>query len=249
MRYGWAQVGDRLEERFTLTNEGWARALWAELIDHSTLPGYLASRVTGVDGWSSNRWRLGSVCTRRGRYTIGPTSLRTGDPFGLYTLSLYYPDSTSVLVTPPIVPLPTIEIAPGGRAGEGSSRADAFERSVSAAGVRDYHPGDSLRRIHWRTSAHRDALSVRLFEGTPSSDWWIFLDLHQEVQVGEGWDSTLEHGVILAASLADRGLRSGHAVGLVAFSEELVWMAPRGGENQRLEIRVRWHWWPSGGIP
>ena len=39
MRFGWAQVGDRLEERFTLTNKGWAPALWVEVIDHSTLPG------------------------------------------------------------------------------------------------------------------------------------------------------------------------------------------------------------------
>lgn len=236
MRFGWAQVGDRLEERFTLINEGWAPALWVELVDHSSLPDYQASRVTGVDGMSSNRWRLASVCSRRGLYSIGPTSLRSGDPFGLYTVSLHFPDSSTLLVTPPIVPLPTIEVAPGGRAGEGHPRADALERTVSVSGVRDYHPSDSLRWIHWRISAHRDALSVRLFDSTPASDWWIFLDLDQEVQVGQGWDSTEEHGVMLAASLADRGLRSGRAVGLVTHGEELVWLPPQGGGSQRMEI-------------
>ena len=44
MRFGWAHVGDRLEERFTLTNTGFFPALWAEIVDHSTLPGYSASR-------------------------------------------------------------------------------------------------------------------------------------------------------------------------------------------------------------
>ena len=39
VRFGWAQVGDRLQERFTLVNTGWAPALWVEIQDHSNLPG------------------------------------------------------------------------------------------------------------------------------------------------------------------------------------------------------------------
>ena len=237
MRFGWAQVGDRLQERFTLVNDGWAPGLWVELIDHSTLPDYQASRATGVGGMASLRWHTHGVCTRRGLYTLGPTSLRTGDPLGLYTVSLHYPEVSVLWVKPPIVPLPTIEVAPGGRAGEGRRpRADALERTVSSSGVRDYHPGDSLSWIHWRISAHCDALFVRLFDSTPASDWWIFLDLDQRVQVGQGWDSTEEHGVILAASLADRGLRSGRAVGLVTHGEELVWLPLQRGDGQGLAI-------------
>lgn len=237
MRFGWAQVGDRLQERFTLVNPGWAAALWVEVIDHSTLPDYQASRATGVGGCSSSRWQTEGVCTCRGLFTLGPTSLRTGDPFGLYTVSLHDADETALMVTPPILPLPTIEIAPGGRAGQGRRpRADPFERTVGAASVRDYRPGDSLRWIHWRVSAHRDDLFVRIFEATPTSDWWVFLDLEQRVQVGQGWGSSEEHGVTLAASLADRGLRAGRAVGLVAYGEELAWLPPQRGDKQRLEI-------------
>lgn len=237
MRFGWAQVGDRLQERFTLVNDSWAPALWVELIDHSTMPDYPVSRVTGVDAGSSNRWCKEGVCTRRGVFTLGPTSLQTGDPLGLYTVSLHYPDVSPLMVKPPVVPLPTIEVAPSGRAGEGRRpRDDALERTVSSSSVRDYHPGDSLRWIHWPISAHRDALFVRLFDSTPASDWWIFLDLDQRVQVGQGWDSTEEHGVILAASLADRGLRSGRAVGLVVHGEELVWLPPQRGDGQGLAI-------------
>jgi uncharacterized protein (DUF58 family) len=217
VRFGWAQVGDRLQERFTLVNRGWASGLWVEIVDHSTLPDYQASRVTGLGGKDARRWYTHGVCTHRGLYTLGPTSLRSGDPLGLYTVTLHYPDASALMVTPPIVPLPAIEVAPGGRAGEGRrSRADPLERTVGAAGVRDYRPGDNLNWIHWRISAHRDALLVRLFDSTPTSNWWIFLDLERRVQAGEGWDSTEEHGVMLAASLTDRGLRAGRAVGLVA---------------------------------
>lgn len=236
MRFGWAQVGDRLEERFTLTNAEWAPALWVEVVDHSTMPGYEVNRATGVGSGESTRWSKKGICTRRGLFTLGPTSLLAGDPFGLYTVSLHYSVSMPFVVMPPVVPLPAIEVSPGGRAGEGRPRADAPERTVSAASVREYLPGDSLRWIHWRTSARRDSLFVRLFDGVPASDWWILLDMDRRVQAGEGQDSTEEHGVILAASLADRGLRLGKAVGLAACGEELAWLPPRGGEGQRWEI-------------
>lgn len=236
MRFGWAQVGDRLEERFTLENDGHLPALWVELVDYTTVPDYRASRVTAVGGKSHARWHTRAVCTRRGLFSLGPTILQTGDPFGLYTVALNYPDSATLMVTPPILPLPTIEVAPGGRAGEGRPRADAPERTVSAAGVRDYVQGDNLRWIHWPTSARCDSLFVKLFDGTPAGDWWIFLDLDETVQAGQGQASTEEHGVILAASLADRGLRLGRAVGLVAHAEDLVWLPPQEGDGQRWSI-------------
>jgi uncharacterized protein (DUF58 family) len=236
LRFGWAQVGDRLEERFTLINDGWAPALWVEIADHSTLPGHAASMATGVDATAENSWIVKSVCTRRGAYTLGPTTMRTGDPFGIYAVTIENPAATNMMVMPPVVPLPHIEIAPGGRAGEGKRRADSFERTVSVTGAREYIPGDSLNAIHWRVTAHRDSLFVRLFDSTPSSDWWILLDLNQRAQVGQGQDSTLEHGVILAASLADRGLRAGHAVGLVTHSDALIWLPPHPGEMRRWEV-------------
>jgi len=236
MRFGWAQVGDHLVERFALTNDSRASTLWVEVMDHSSLPGYRAGRITSVGGRHSVRWYAESVCTRRGLFTLGPTSVETGDSFGLYTITLHYPVSFPLLVLPPVVSLPTIEVAPGGRAGEGRPRTNAPERTVAAASVREYLPGDSPRWIHWPTSARRGSLFVRQFDGTPAGDWWIFLDMDRDVQVGEGRDATEEHGVILAASLADRGVRSGRAVGLAAHGGELVWLPPREGEGQRWEI-------------
>ncbi len=56
VRYGWAQVGDRLEERFTLINRSPVPALWVEVVDQTTMPDYQVSRATGVNGLSSIRW-------------------------------------------------------------------------------------------------------------------------------------------------------------------------------------------------
>lgn len=236
VRFGWAQVGDRLEERFTLINSGWAPALWVEVRDHSTLPDYRVSRVTGLGGGSRARWLTRGHCTRRGLFTLGPSSLESGDPFGLFTVTLHSPASTPVMVAPPVVPLPMIEVAPGGRVGDGRPRPFAPERTLHSAGSRAYLPGDDLRWVHWPLSAHRNALFVRLFDGAPVGDWWILLDLEQAAQVGEGGAATEEHGVILAASLADQGLRTGRSVGLTLSGVAPAWLPPRPGATQRLAI-------------
>jgi hypothetical protein len=73
---------------------------------------------------------------------------------------------------------------------------------------------------------------VRQFEGAPAGDWWILLDLHKDSQIGEGWDSTEEHAVILASSLVAQGLHEDHPVGLSINGEQIEWIAPRRNEYQ-----------------
>jgi uncharacterized protein (DUF58 family) len=236
MRFGWSQVGDHLQERFYLSNEGWAPAVWMTVWDHSDLAGYRASTVMDIGGNAVRHWFKSGVCERRGLFTIGPTSLRTGDPFGLFDVWLDYSATSNMMVMPPIVSLPAIQVAPGGRVGEGDSLARALEQTVSASGVREYQDGDSLRFVHWPTSIRRGTYYVRTFDSTPASDYWIFLDLFEGVQVGEGEQATEEHGIILAASLANRFLDSGRAVGLAAQGESLIWDTPRLEESQKWQI-------------
>jgi uncharacterized protein (DUF58 family) len=206
------------------------------ILDYSNFPGYQVNTARYIEGQSVKRWVKGSVCYSRGYYNFGPTELETGDPFGIFSVNVHYPEMRSMLVTPPVIPLPSIEIATGDRVGEGSPKAYVSEPTVTVAGVREYVPGDNLHAIHWLTSARRDDLYVRIFDQTPSSDWWIFLDMYRDVQIGEGQSATEEYAVILAASVANRGLQSGRAVGLIAQGDERVWLPPQHGNGQRWEI-------------
>ena len=234
MRYDWAQVGDRLEERFTVTNHTFFPATWLEVQDHSNIPGYQATRITSVGGVSFNQWTTDGICTRRGLYTLGGTTLKSGDPLGIYRISIENATSTTLLVLPPVVPLPAISISPGGYGDSGHPRPRAPEKTVGAASVREYQPGDSMRLIHWPSTAKHNKPFVRQFDGTPASDTWVLLDLDRSVQLGEDWNSTEEHGVILAASLVDRSLRNRQGVGLVISGQELTWLPPQKDANQRL---------------
>lgn len=233
MRFSWKHVGDTLLERYTLTNNGWASAEWLELIDHSTVFG--STVVTGVPGHSSLRRHKQAFCNRRGAFTLGPTTLRSGDPFGIYEIEVHDPSTASLMVMPAIIQLPSVEVAAGSRTGEGQPRQILLERTVSSARVTEYVPGDSLNWIHWPTSARLDSLYVRRFDSTPAADWWIVLDLDDAVQVGQEEDSTEEAAIVLAASLTDRALRERQPVGLAANGGK-IWLQPRADAAQRWEI-------------
>jgi uncharacterized protein (DUF58 family) len=236
IRFGWSQVGDHLQERFEISNTGWAPATWLHMADHSDLAGYEASSILSVPSVSFRKWIKKGICERRGLYTIGPTSLYTGDPFGIFEVSIKYSTTANMMVMPPIVTLPEIQIAPGGRIGEGINIARSWDYTVTAAGVREYQPGDSLRYIHWPTSARKNDLYVRTFDNTPTSDQWIFMDMNRFVHAGKGEDASEEHGIILAASLMNRSLENGRAVGFGAHGEELTWLPPRLDETQKWTI-------------
>ena len=232
MRYGWAQVGDRLEERFTLSNTFGLPATWVTLNDHSTLPDHHASIATGVEAYSTSQWKISTRCTRRGVYTLGGTTLETGDPLGMYTVTFEDPTSSTLAVMPPVVALSKFQILSSGWAGEGKINPRSFEETINASHTREMVASDPMRLIHWKSTARHDKYFVRQFEGTPAGDWWLLLDLDQGRQLGVGWDSTEEHSVILTASLAAQGLDAEHPVGLAINGREPSWLVPRRNEAQ-----------------
>src|SRR5512133_3950255 len=156
MRFGWAQVGDRLEERFTLTNQFIIPATWVTLQDYSTLPDHNTSVATGVDSSSTAQWRILTQCTRRGVYTLGGTTLETGDPFGVYTVMLEDPTSSTLAIMPPVLSLPLFQINSSGWAGEGKPNRHALQETVNATHTREMLPNDPMRLIHWKTSARQN---------------------------------------------------------------------------------------------
>jgi uncharacterized protein (DUF58 family) len=235
-RFGWAQVGDRLEQRFSLSNDGFLPAIWVEIDYFSNLPGYSPARATGVEANNRSTWVTSGVCGRRGLFTLGPLVMRTGDPLGIFQVEIVYPSTLDVLVTPPVIPLDKFRISPGGRISEGRPRMRTWERHEDFSHLREFVHGDSFRRIHWLTTARKNDFYVRVMENNPAGDWWIFLDLESQYQVGPEDQNTEEHGVILAASLAELGLRTGKAVGLATQGRQFTWLPPGVGETQRQTI-------------
>jgi uncharacterized protein (DUF58 family) len=232
INFAWATVGESVPEQVRLTNHSWLPALWVEITDESASLESPLRMVSDVASHTSRNRNLSHLFKRRGVYTLGPTHLRCGDPFGIYTLSLVDQHASTVLVTPPILPLSRLRIPPGGWSGDLRNRRGYVERNISDAGLRNYVSGDSLRRIHWHASAHFDSLVVRQLEAATSRDWWIFVDLDSSVQAGIDQHNTLELSIVLAASLAVRGLKEYRRVGLVLAGPKYTLLEPSADPSQ-----------------
>lgn len=212
-------AGDSFTEEFVLTNGGHFPLVWAEFADGSDLPGYNPSRVVGVGPTSTHRWKTSVECERRGLYRLGPHQLNFGDPFGLFAVTVGFSETDALLIYPRVVQLPRMAL-PRGNASGSDRRRRSMQGVQPAASVRDYRIGDSLRYVHWPTSAHRGDLTVKEMELEPSGDVWIVLDLNRAGHSGVGAEGTLEYSIVVAASLAAALLDSGEqrAVGLLAAS-------------------------------
>lgn len=210
-------AGDSLQEEFVVHNQGPLPLLWLELDDDSYLPGYNPSQVVSCGAGQRYSWRAEATCEQRGVFRLGPHRLSTGDPFGLFRIESDARESEALLVYPRVAQLPPMELPRGALVGRDRRRRPLAGDDRSPV-VRGYRPGDSLRHIHWASTAHRGDLMVTEVEAEPSGDLWIVLDLNGAAHRGSGPTSTLEYAIVLAASLTAELLSGGErrAVGLLA---------------------------------
>ncbi len=225
----WVVAGDLLEEDWLLQNHSILPVLWAVVRDHSDIPGYAIDRVATAAGEGRYTWRTQGTCTQRGVFTLGPCTASLGDPFGLFEVTHDYPDTRTLLVYPRVMKLPEFDLPQGHTSGRARRARGATPETLLASHVRGYLPGDSLHLIHWPKSAQQGQLMVKQFDLEPAGPLWLVLDLDAAVQAGQDQESTLEYGVILAASLAAKHLYAGRAVGLIAYGQETCLLPPQSG--------------------
>jgi uncharacterized protein (DUF58 family) len=164
--------------------------------------------VARLEGHGRHCLRRPLVLPRRGPYAWGPVTAVSGYPFGLAERRRVLAPGEEVLVLP----------RPGwlhrGRfrhylrsfdpRAERVRQRPVRHRAAQAElhGLRDYHPGDSPRSIHWRTSARRGELMVREFEDLPGDNLVLVFDPTPPVgRPADGDDERFEAAVSLAATV------------------------------------------------
>lgn len=215
-------AGQPARVTLTLTNEGRTPSGVLLLEDH--VPYVLGTRPRFVvDGVGHGWHRQVSYQVRsdvRGRFEIGPMTVRVNDAFGLVELGRAFRTTVPLIVTPRIVELPAIPLG-GGWTGSGDNRPRAFAfGSAEDVTVREYRQGDDLRRVHWRSSARTGELMVRREEQPWQSRATLVLDNRLLVHRGQGIASSLEAAVSVTASIAAHLTRRGFAVRLVTAAGE-----------------------------
>lgn len=155
---------------------------------------------------------------RRGRYLLGPPTVRISDPFGLWEEYRTLPARSEVLVVPAVVALAGVPPSTGSRSAAADRSSTGSAGGDPDVGVRVYRNGDDIRTIHWRASARHDELLVRLQEPVSHGGATVMLDHRAAAHRGEGNDSSLEPAVTLAASIALHLLQDDHQVRLSSHS-------------------------------
>ncbi|MBN2385977.1 MAG: DUF58 domain-containing protein [Anaerolineales bacterium] len=249
-----ASVGELFEETFEVANRTRQPGLWLEVENLSRLPNAEGSRLlTRIGGRETRTYPARTLLTRRGAFPLGPATISSGDPFGLFTVQKTFPAESSLIVLPMSVEISTFPIPPGLLPGGKAIRRKTMDVTPNAAGIREYVPGDPMKRIHWPSTVRRDRFMVKEFEQDPQSDLWLFLDAQARVhvrgpelampifEVGQ-WLTrrpqinlpcdTFEYTVSIAASLARHFLKRNRAVGLACATGHFTVLSSERGERQ-----------------
>jgi uncharacterized protein (DUF58 family) len=148
----------------------------------------------------------------RGRYPIEASEVVIEDLFGLERVTVDLPASASILVYPRLVDVDRLFSDSGARTPEGRQLLLRRPTGFDLHSVRDYQQGESLRRVHWPTTARRGHLMVKELEDSPRDEVAVLLDADAATVVGAAPESSFELAVRAAGSIvkshASRGRRA-----------------------------------------
>lgn len=210
-----ARAGDPIRAVLRVRNPSRSGRSAVEIVD-----GFLGETrflVESLPAGSAAAFEYTLAGGRRGVWEGAAASVRSGFPFGVGIAARTVDVSSPVVIHPRWVSLsgfPMLEAA----SAPNEPIHDRRRRGagIDFYGIREYRSGDSLRHVHWRSTARGGRLLVREYEEQPASRLGVLLDASETV--GDDPETTFEDGVSCAASLALYALEAGHPVQLFCDS-------------------------------
>lgn len=207
----------RFDVAVNVCNGSWLPVLWLRLAD--TVPSDLTSggpfrRILSLLPKEHLHLSYTLVGRRRGYYPVGPFTMQGGDLLGTARYESRQGENGTVIVYPKILPLHELGLPSLMPIGVLPRRERLFEDPSRVHGVRDYQPGDSLRRMDWKTTARVGALQVRRYEPAIAIETAILLNLAADEYPQAQRYETTELGIVIAASAAAHLVDLRQAVGL-----------------------------------
>lgn len=165
-------------------------------------------------------------CDRRGWYRFGPADLESGDLFGFRHHFAHDPHTDTLVVYPRVVPVDLLGLPANRIMGDWTATQQPLTDPLRYATVRDYARGDSPRHIHWRASAHHNALVTKIYEPSNTLAMMVAIDVRTGPMIYASIAEHLELAISAAASLSIHALEQRHMVGLcsnAAGPESSTW--------------------------
>jgi uncharacterized protein (DUF58 family) len=229
-----AHEGDRLEVEVSLEAQRGVTTFVLEERVPERLGQPVRVPITKLSSGEKLTHRYSVRCTRRGVYDVGPLVAVKGDPLGLTQRETVIAEPFQLLVHPRIE---VVSDRPLTRQFEDPPIRPPVSKpwpsGLEFYGMREYKPGDDLRRIVWRASARTGKIMVREAEQGITDKITIILDTDRGTHSrdGEGLSESFEAGVRAAASLAVRHLREGYEIKVETNAGPLT-RSLRGAQQQ-----------------
>jgi uncharacterized protein (DUF58 family) len=154
---------------------------------------------------------------KRGAYTIGPARIDSGDLFGFFEQAREEQEVNYLTVFPKLLPQSEIELSAEDPFGDIRSQKRMFEDPSRVMGIREYHPEDSIRRVHWPATARIGELQVKVYQPTSAEVVVVCLNASTYIRHWEGVQpELLERLISTAATLVYQGVQKGFKVGLIS---------------------------------
>ena len=172
------------------------------LVAHETL-GRLGERRFELARVGRRRFVGGYELRRvpRGRYAFESVLLSVEDPLGLARTEIVQSGAQALVVYPRLVDLDRLFSEGGAHAQEGRRLLLRRPTGFELHSVREYEQGESLRKVHWRSTAHRGQLMVKELEDAPRDEIAVLLDGDAAVVAGEPPETTFDVAVRAAGSI------------------------------------------------
>ena len=167
---------------------------------------------------------------RYGGHILGPTYLRARDSLGFHTWEAVSATRPQLRVYPHADVLRRVLRPRETQVFAGNETSRCKGEGIEFADLRQFAPGDPLKRVNWRASARRDDLWVNESHPERNTDVILFVDSFAEARLGG--ESTLDAAVRATAVLADAYARRRDRVGLISYGGILRWLTPGTGAVQ-----------------
>jgi len=175
------------------------------------LPGNLGTRTVELRRAGAGSYWAEYVLhgVPRGRHAFAPVRISVADPFGLAEGSATLREEDALVVYPRLTDLGRLFFDGGGVAGDGRRLLLRRPAGFELHSVREHQQGESLRRVHWPSTAHRGALMVKELHDAPRDELVVVLDGDSSGPAGALPDPAFDAAVRAAGSIVLAQARRG----------------------------------------
>lgn len=225
-------IGEKVPLNVELTNRKPLPLPWYEwrlgLSEHLAVDGeHLAAAAVpgqkwlvrrGALGWYQRHdWTFTLAPDERGYHQVGTAIIRSGDLLGAYPRSIEDDEREHLVVFPRVFSMEDMGLPSERPFGERKGGNRVFEDPLRIAGLREYRPGDPLRRIDWKATARSGDLRSRVYEPSATQQLYLLVNIDTMEHAWEGYlRDELERIVSVSASLCVWAAGARYAVGLLA---------------------------------